>query len=73
MLDKRVEMCYNKYSEREVIKMKLTDRVKRIREIDKQITALMDELHSLYYDGLTTAEHNRLYDKVMSDGESHWG
>ena len=53
--------------------MKLIDRVKRIREIDKQITALMDELHSLYYDGLTTAEHNRLYDKVMSDGESHWG
>ena len=23
MLDKRVEMCYNKYSEREVIKMKM--------------------------------------------------
>ena len=44
----------------------------RIAELDAQITALFDELHALYRDGLTTEEHNKLWDMVMSDGKSHW-
>lgn len=50
----------------------LSQRAVRIREIDKQITALFDELRSLYRDGITQEEHNRLFDMVVSDGESHW-
>lgn len=50
----------------------LCQRAKRIAEIDEQITGLFKELHSLYRDGLTTEEHNRLWDMVMSDGKHHW-
>lgn len=53
-------------------KMSIRKRAERIREIDKQITALFDELHSLYRDGITQEEHNRLFNMVVNDGESHW-
>lgn len=53
-------------------KMTLKQRAKRIAEIDKQITVLYDELHSLYRDGISTEEHNKLWDMVMADGKSHW-
>lgn len=52
--------------------MTLTQRAKRIAEIDEQITVLFDELHSLYRDGISTEEHNKLWDMVMKDGKSHW-
>lgn len=52
--------------------MTLTQRAKRIAEIDEQITVLFDELHSLYRDGISTDEHNKLWDMVMKDGKSHW-
>lgn len=52
--------------------MTLKQRAKRIREIDEQITVLFDELHSLYRDGISTEEHNKLWDIVMADGKSHW-
>lgn len=52
--------------------MTLKQRAKRIREIDEQITVLFDELHSLYRDGISTEEHNKLWDMVMADGKSHW-
>lgn len=52
--------------------MMLTQRAKRIAEIDEQITVLFDELHSLYRDGISTEEHNKLWDMVMKDGKSHW-
>lgn len=52
--------------------MTLTQRAKRIAEIDEQITVLFDELHSLYRDGISTNEHNILWDMVMKDGKSHW-
>lgn len=53
-------------------KMTLKQRAKRIAEIDIQLSALFEELHSLYRDGLTTEEHNKLWEMVMSDGEPHW-
>lgn len=53
-------------------KRTLKQRAERIREIDKQITALFDELHSLYRDGITQEEHDRLFNMVTNDGESHW-
>lgn len=52
--------------------MTLKQRAKRIAEIDEQITLLFDELHGLYRDGLTSDEHNKLWDMVMRDGKSHW-
>lgn len=52
--------------------MTLRQRAKRIAEIDEQITVLFDELHSLYRDGISTKEHNELWDMVMSDGKPHW-
>lgn len=52
--------------------MTLKQRAKRIREIDEQITVLFDELHSLYRDGISTEEHNNLWNMVMADGKSHW-
>lgn len=52
--------------------MTLKQRAKRITEIDEQITVLFDELHSLYRDGISTEEHNKLWDMVMKDGKSHW-
>lgn len=52
--------------------MTLKQRAKRIAEIDEQITVLFDELHSLYRDGISTEEHNKLWDMVMADGKSHW-
>lgn len=53
-------------------KMTLEQRAKRIAEIDEQIKVLFDELHSLYRDGISTEEHNKLWDMVMADGKSHW-
>ena len=53
-------------------KMTLKQRAKRIAEIDEQITVLFDELHSLYRDGISTEEHNKLWDMVIADGKSHW-
>lgn len=53
-------------------KKSLRQRAERISEIDKQISVLFEELHSLYRDGLTTEEHNKLFDMVMSDGKPHW-
>lgn len=53
-------------------KMTLRQRAKRIAEIDEQITVLFDEFHSLYRDGISTEEHNKLWDMVMADGKSHW-
>lgn len=50
----------------------LRQRANRIAEFDAQITALFDELHALYRGGLTTEEHNKLWDMVMSDDKSHW-
>lgn len=58
--------------ENRLISMTLTQRAKRIAEIDEQITVLFDELHSLYLDGISTEEHNKLWDMVMKDGKSHW-
>lgn len=52
--------------------MTLKQRAKRITEIDEQITVLFDELHSLYRDGISTEEHNKLWGMVMKDGKSHW-
>lgn len=53
-------------------KLSLRQRAKRIAEIDEQITMLFDELHSLYRDGISTEEHNKLWDMVKADGKSHW-
>lgn len=53
-------------------KSNLKQRAKRIAEIDEQISALFEELHSLYRDGISTEEHNKLWDMVMADGKSHW-
>lgn len=50
----------------------LRQRAKRIAELDEQIAALFEELHILYRDGLTTNEHNKLWNMVMSDGKAHW-
>lgn len=56
----------------ETKKLNLKQRAKRIAEIDEQISALFEELHSLYRDGISTEEHNKLWDMVMADGKSHW-
>lgn len=53
-------------------RLNLKQRAKRIAEIDEQISALFEELHSLYRDGISTEEHNKLWDMVMADGKSHW-
>lgn len=53
-------------------RLSLKQRAKRIAEIDEQISALFEELHSLYRDGISTEEHNKLWDMVMADGKSHW-
>lgn len=53
-------------------KMTLRKGAERIREIDKRITALFNELHSLYRDGITQEEHVRLFNLVTNDGKSHW-
>lgn len=50
----------------------LCQRAERIRELDKQITVLFDELRPLYRDDITTEEHNKLFDMVASDGKPHW-
>lgn len=52
--------------------LSLKQRAKRIAEIDEQITVLFEELHSLYRDGISTEEHNKLWEIVMADGKSHW-
>lgn len=41
--------------------MNLDERCRRIREIDKMITALMNGKDALYYDGLTCEQHNKMY------------
>lgn len=43
-----------------------------ILEIDRRITSMFYELHSLYKEGLTIDEKNELWNIVMSDGKSHW-
>ncbi len=53
-------------------KLSLKQKAKRIAEIDEQITVLFEELHSPYRDGISTEDHNKLWDIVMSDGKSHW-
>lgn len=53
-------------------RLNLKQRAKRIAEIDEQISALFEELHSLYRDGISAEEHNKLWDMVMADGKSHW-
>lgn len=53
-------------------RLNLKQRAKRIAEIDEQISALFEELHSLYRDGISTEEHNKLWGMVMADGKSHW-
>lgn len=53
-------------------RLNLKQRAKRIAEIDEQISALFEELRSLYRDGISTEEHNKLWDMVMADGKSHW-
>lgn len=53
-------------------RLNLKQRAKRIAEIDEQISALFEELHSLYRDGISTEEHNKLWDMVMADDKSHW-
>lgn len=53
-------------------RLSLKQRAKRIAEIDEQISVLFEELHSLYRDGISTEEHNKLWDMVMADGKSHW-
>lgn len=53
--------------------MSLEQRMIRIREIDEQLTLLHNEQQELYRNGLTTEEHNILFDMVMADGKSHWG
>lgn len=53
-------------------KLSLKQRAKRIAEIDEQITVLFEKLHSLYRDGISAEEHNKLWNMVMADGKSHW-
>jgi uncharacterized tellurite resistance protein B-like protein len=45
--------------------------VKRLREIDIEITRLFDEQREIK-SNLTTEERNKVFDMVMSDGKSHW-
>lgn len=47
-------------------------RIKRIEEINAQITDLVEELYGLYKDHLSPEERNKLWNRIDSDPKSYW-
>jgi hypothetical protein len=53
-------------------KLSLATRVECIKGLEQLILANFEELHRLYYDGLSDAETRRLKDIIESDGGEHY-
>ena len=64
----------NHRKEREVNKMKMTQKaiLEELRENDRELNKLFERREELGRLAKEKGWHDRIWDKLMDDGESHW-
>lgn len=61
---RKIKKSYNKPS--------LYERIECIKSLELTISANFEDLHDLYYNGLSNAETRRLRSIIESDGQKHY-